>query len=360
MKDIAPELLEEIKEEFQKRFDKNEEIKRLYEKVRKKNASYKDAHKFAEETGEILAEAFGTAIFPERLPDGRMYYNIANRIIPEMLKKNYDLTTDISMDIQKIINENAGIGIKAIRPKFNEDKVQGIVNIVSGKEEYEKIAYMLVEPIVNFTQSIVDDAVRENADFQSKAGLSPKIRRTSTGKCCEWCDKLTGVYEYDKVSNTGNNVFRRHKYCRCTVEFEPGDGRRQNVHSKKWSKGANGATMIKEAPREKEKRVKEEKGLDFASRIAEHPKMLRAFTPNGLYHSLKNSGYEIKPLKGKNYKDIPFEEGGGFRVHFGGDGILMYHPGERSHHGGEYYKISSGKGGTKRYDREGNEIEKDR
>lgn len=236
MKDVAPELLEEIKEEFQKRFDKNEEIKRLYEKVRKKNASYKDAHKFAEETGEILAEAFGTAIFPERLPDGRMYYNIANRIIPEMLKKNYDLTTDISMDIQKIINENAGIGIKAIRPKFNEDKVQGIVNIVSGKEEYEKIAYMLVEPIVNFTQSIVDDAVRENADFQSKAGLSPKIRRTSTGKCCEWCDKLTGVYEYDKVSNTGNNVFRRHKYCRCTVEFEPGDGRRQNVHSKNGQK----------------------------------------------------------------------------------------------------------------------------
>ncbi|MBS7209328.1 MAG: hypothetical protein KH034_02740 [Lachnospiraceae bacterium] len=88
--------------------------------------------------------------------------------------------------------------------------------------------------------------------------------------------------------------------------------------------------------------------------------MLRAYTPNGLYNSLKNSGYEIKPLKGKNYKDIPFEEGGGFRVHFGGDGILMYHPGERSHHGGEYYKISTGKGGTKRYDREGNEIEKDR
>ena len=48
---------------------------------------------------------------------------------------------------------------------------------------------MLKEPLVNFGQSIVDEAVRSNADFQYKAGLSPKIVRTSTGNCCEWCDK---------------------------------------------------------------------------------------------------------------------------------------------------------------------------
>lgn len=202
MKDVAPELLEEIKEEFQKRFDKNEEIKRLYEKVRKKNASYKDAHKFAEETGEILAEAFGTAIFPERLPDGRMYYNIANRIIPEMLKKNYDLTTDISMDIQKIINENAGIGIKAIRPKFNEDKVQGIVNIVSGKEEYEKIAYMLVEPIVNFTQSIVDDAAV--AMIQGADGAVSGMAMSPTFSSALAKLKANGVRLYPELAWGGN------------------------------------------------------------------------------------------------------------------------------------------------------------
>ena len=209
----------------------------------------------------------------------------------------------------------------------------------------------------------------------SKAGLRPKIRRTSTGKCCEWCNRLTGVYDYEAVSDTGNDVFRRHKHCRCTVEYDAGDGKVTNVHTKKttdkkdinrrienakeWSNKQK-SDKIKETPKEKEKRIKEENGLDLASRISGHPKMLSAYTPRGLYYALKESGYEIKPLKGKNYRDIPFEEGGGYKINFGGDGILMYHPGERSHHGGEYYKISTGKEGTRRYDREGNEIKKDR
>lgn len=356
MKDVTPELLEEIKREFQKRFDKSDKIKGLYEKVSKKKASYKEAHQFAEETGEILAGVFQDILSSDRLPDGKLYYNIANRIIPEMLKNNYDLTTDISMDIQKIINENVGIGIKAIRPEFNEDKVQGIVNIVSGKEEYDKIAYMLGEPIVNFTQSIVDEMVRANAEFQSKAGLRPKIRRTSTGKCCEWCDKLTGVYEYEKVSNTGNNVFRRHKYCRCLVEFEPGDGTRQNVHTKRWIKDGENGT-IKETPKEKEKRIQKENGLGLAERIVSHPKMFQAYTPAGLKKSLEGAGYDVKPLNRGSLKGKTFEEGGGFKVNFGGDGILQYHPEKKSHHSGAYYKISTGKGGTKRYDLKGNEKE---
>ena len=54
--------------------------------------------------------------------------------------------------------------------------------------------------------------------------------------------------------------------------------------------------------------------------------MLSAYTPRGLYYALKESGYEIKPLKGKNYRDIPFEEGGGYRVNFGGRWIINVSP----------------------------------
>lgn len=69
--------------------------------------------------------------------------------------------------------------------------------------------------------------------FQYKAGLSPKIIRTTTGKCCKWCDNLEGMYEYEKVLDTGNDVFRRHEHCRCMVEHDNGDGKRINVHTKK-------------------------------------------------------------------------------------------------------------------------------
>ncbi|MBQ8559058.1 MAG: hypothetical protein IJ439_03635 [Tyzzerella sp.] len=84
--------------------------------------------------------------------------------------------------------------------------------------------------------------------------------------------------------------------------------------------------------------------------------MLQAYKPQGLKAALANKGYEVKPLNSGNFKGVAFEEGGGFKVNFGGDGILMYHPESRSHHGGAYYKISTGKGGIHRYDTNGNEI----
>ena len=359
MEDVAPKLLEDIQKDFKRMFDESNIIRKIYKELDLKKATYKEANEFAIEVGEILTKAFQQNISSDILPDGKLYYNIAERILTPTLEQNHEIVSAFSQDVQSILNEKVGIGIKPVKPEINQDRIQGIIDIVSGKDKYDDIAYMLGDPIVNFTLAVVDATVRANADFQYKAGLNPKIRRTSTGKCCEWCDKLAGIYNYEEVSDTGNKVFRRHKNCRCLVEYDIGNGKRQNVHTKKWRK-QNESGIIKETPKEKEKRIIEKNGLDLATKISEHPKMLRAYTPNGLYNSLKNSGYEIKPLKGKNYKDIPFEEGGGFRVHFGGDGILMYHPGERSHHGGEYYKISTGKGGTKRYDREGNEIEKDR
>lgn len=236
MADIAPELLKKIQDDFRKKIDSSKTIRKLYEKVKRGSATYKEANEFAIEVGEILAGSFKINISSASLPDGRMYFNIANRIIRETLQNNYELISDISMKVQEALNKTAGIGIKPIKPKLNEDKVKGIVDIVSGKENYDDIAYMLGDPIVNFSQSVVNDTVRENADFQYQAGLSPKIRRTSTGKCCEWCDKLAGVYDYEDVSNSGNDVFRRHERCRCLVEYEPGNGKRQNVYTKKWKR----------------------------------------------------------------------------------------------------------------------------
>lgn len=43
------------------------------------------------------------------------------------------------------------------------------------------------------------------------------------------------------------------------------------------------------------------------------------------------------------------------RPNFGGDGILQYHPEKGSHHGGAYYQISTGKGGTHHYELDGTE-----
>lgn len=124
------------------------------------------------------------------------------------------------------------ISLKAIKPEINQDRIDGIVNKISEYDDFKEGKWLLEEPIKNFAQSIVDDTIKTNADFQYKSGLTPKIVRKEVGSCCDWCKEVVGVYEYPDVPK---DVYRRHRFCRCTVDYLPGDGRKQDVHTKKWT-----------------------------------------------------------------------------------------------------------------------------
>lgn len=242
MEDIAPGLLKKIQEDFRSGVNKSELISGLYAKVRDGTATYREANDFAIEVGEILSKAYKSNLASGVLPDGRMYYNIANRIITPTMTNNYEIITDVTKQIQKSLNEAADIGMKAITPELNQDRIKGIVDRVSETADFDEIAWILGEPVVNFSQSIVDDSIRENAQFQAKAGLQPIITRKVAGNCCDWCKALAGKYRYP--DDVPNEVYRRHQRCRCTVDYNPGSGKVQNVHSKEWRNEA--ADVIEE------------------------------------------------------------------------------------------------------------------
>lgn len=71
---------------------------------------------------------------------------------------------------------------------------------------------------------------------------------------------------------------------------------------------------------------------------------------------LKAAGFEVKPLGNKSHT-MPgkkIEDGGGYRIHFGNDGTLRYHP-SGGLHKEEYWTVSNGERGKHQYDMEGNE-----
>ncbi len=77
----------------------------------------------------------------------------------------------------------------------------------------------------------MDNTIKANSELQYKAGLRPKIIRKEAGNCCDWCKEVVGVYEYPDVPK---DVWRRNRFCRCTVDYLPGDGRKQDIWSKQW------------------------------------------------------------------------------------------------------------------------------
>lgn len=232
--DVVPALLETIEKEFDERTFNSPKLKKSLMALKNKKATYLDVNEFAVEVGEILADVLNTHVTAEILPDGKMYFNIADRILNPTMKKNHQLISSFAVDVQSELNRAAGLKIKGQKPVINQDRIDGIINRISSGEDFEDIKWIIDEPIVNFSQSIVDDAIKTNVDFHFNAGLSPEITRRVDGKACDWCKKLAGTYKYHEVPQ---DIYHRHERCHCTVEYDPKDSRGvQDSHSKQWRK----------------------------------------------------------------------------------------------------------------------------
>lgn len=230
--DVLPGILQEVQERFERDFGKSGIVRNAFATLKAKKATYKTANEFAIEIGEILSKALGASISADKLPDGKMYYNIAQRLLTDVLGRNHEIVSGYASDVQKNLNDKAKIGLKVQIPELNQDRIAGIVNRLSSEDNFEDVSWLLDEPIVNFTQSIIDDSIRKNAEFHHKAGLQPEIVRTSYFHCCEWCQEVEGNYKYPRVPK---DVYRRHQHCRCIVDYDPKNGKIQNVWTKKWN-----------------------------------------------------------------------------------------------------------------------------
>lgn len=199
--------------------------------IREGSTSYADAQDYAYHVGKALSDAFTGNLSSAVLPGGKMTEELAEEIVRTLLEEGHGMVSDAAVIVQNALNSSAGIGLKAQRAALNESRINGIISRLVGAENFDDIAWILGDPVVNFSMAVADETLRRNVEFQGKAGLKPVLIRKAPRKCCEWCNNLAGVYEYPDVPD---DVYRRHENCRCTVEYDPGTGRKQNVHTKQW------------------------------------------------------------------------------------------------------------------------------
>lgn len=179
------------------------------------------------------------------------------------------------------------------------DRTQGILNRASEAEKFSGVRWILGDGVItNYMQSFVDETMKRNAEFQSRAGVSPKIVRKSPTKCCPWCDALVGTYKYP--DDVPDDVYRRHDNCNCIVEFYPGDGKKQNVWSKQWDSAEVLEERKRVAPRRATAAQLEERkkvGLETPKTMAEYSEPMQMFKERLAKSKRKVAYREPKPLK---------------------------------------------------------------
>ena len=90
-KDIVPNLIDKIYENFTGRVKGNPKVQKLIELLEDSKANYLDANEYSHEKGKALSEALKELMRKDILPDGKMYLNIAERFLNDTLPTNHKL-----------------------------------------------------------------------------------------------------------------------------------------------------------------------------------------------------------------------------------------------------------------------------
>lgn len=245
MSDFGQTLLANISKRFSESVSGDQRIRQIARRVRD-GTNYEDAQHYAERLGELLSKAMNaeTGTLPY------MSEEVAREVLYPLLGEDHDLICEAVKAIQSNMYREIGVGLNPVIPELDTGRIEGLVDKISGYTEFSDARWLIDEPIVNFSQSVVDQAIRDNAKKASQTSLAPRIIRKAepAGKKtrkigrktysydvpCEWCLGLDGTWEY---GDEPSDVYRRHAFCRCTVTFRVGKRYGQDIWNKKeWSK----------------------------------------------------------------------------------------------------------------------------
>ena len=204
---------EDIKKAFRKAVDSDPDVKKLYAELQDAptyGVAMKLANKIGEDLGKVLVK-----YAPELSVDD---LELAD-ILPKALGLDHARVTTACKQVQESMNKQAGLGIKYKEPQFNMDKALGLADEIRGITDEGTLSQALVERVKNFSESVVDDSIHDNASVIANAGVKAYIVRTAEAKCCDWCEEVAGTYDYFEVKDKGNDVWRRHLGCQCDIEF---------------------------------------------------------------------------------------------------------------------------------------------
>lgn len=331
MSDTA-ELLNGLRTAFLNRVNRDEVLNGFWNAVGARSATATDAANYAARLGEVLSETLleetvrsgerraesgegagggGAIRLAEALAgtDPEELLETVNGTVGQLMRQAYRMVNDAGAQAQKIADEANGLGLRAIFGQYPDERLQGLYRKIAEAAEQSQVASRqsseespeatgtpggrvgappaggdrkksggtveswLGEPVVNNVQAFYDEHVRANAEARFHAGLGPVIVRTAAPGCCNWCASRAGVYEYESVKDKGNEVFRRHKFCRCTVTYFC-DGTRTEVWGRKhWEadqktleqRKTYGLDSKKTLPAPSEEYVRQEEGKALAN-----------------------------------------------------------------------------------------------
>lgn len=243
MAELGQDLYNQIRKIFNAKYKKATAFGQPLDDLRKKidagDATIIDADMYATQVGGLMSEALQEVLVGDVLPDRRLYYDLAKETLGQSLEDVHYLVSDIVSEIEEEMSLAAGLGLKPVQVKPDTNRINGLLKIADEAEDFDTVNHILGEPVVNFALNTVDESVKQNAKFQTEAGLTVEVVRNyddvglrNRTQPCAWCLAREGTWDYEDA--LANGVFQRHEGCHCTITYTSRKGERSRSTGR-WS-----------------------------------------------------------------------------------------------------------------------------
>ncbi|EJU21613.1 hypothetical protein [Mogibacterium sp. CM50] len=128
MVDIGIKLKEMIDESFSEYIAVDMIIRGLNRRIEKNIATQKDVITLCKRLGDIGVRALQDNIKPDILPNGKMYWNIAEKAIKPLMINIHTIVNQAAAEVLETEHQNAGIHIKTIISPFPEERIESLIN----------------------------------------------------------------------------------------------------------------------------------------------------------------------------------------------------------------------------------------
>ena len=127
-KDVAPALAEAIDTTFNSLVSADAIIRAFNIKLAKGTATQKDVFNYTSRLGRHASKSLTLCLKPDKLPDGKLYWNIATRTIKPLLQRVHGMVNEAAIAVQTADDQRNGIGVKPMAVEFPEERINDILN----------------------------------------------------------------------------------------------------------------------------------------------------------------------------------------------------------------------------------------
>lgn len=130
MKDVAPELLEKLNKTFGQKVVIDPQIRSYKKKLEAGKLTERDCALYIRKVVSIASASVTDVMKPKDLPDGKLYWNIAEAVIVPFLKGVIVQMNNIAVSTMKDSDRKQNINIKIQKLRYPDGQIRSYLNMI--------------------------------------------------------------------------------------------------------------------------------------------------------------------------------------------------------------------------------------